>query len=138
VIVPNLNHGFLCLLYHEVETPNRSLRRNDPGYLHYVVQQSCLYQQLCYLFTQNIRVVTVSAALCNRQNDARVLVMTFDDGCESDAIVAAPALLRFGFCATFYVVAGRVGNPATSPRVSFGSWSMMAWRSAVIPVRTEI
>jgi peptidoglycan/xylan/chitin deacetylase (PgdA/CDA1 family) len=37
--------------------------------------------------------------------------ITFDDGCETDWIAAAPVLREFGFHATFYLTAGFLGTP---------------------------
>jgi peptidoglycan/xylan/chitin deacetylase (PgdA/CDA1 family) len=39
------------------------------------------------------------------------VVITFDDGCETDLTVAVPALQEFGFHAIFYVVSGFFGRP---------------------------
>jgi peptidoglycan/xylan/chitin deacetylase (PgdA/CDA1 family) len=38
------------------------------------------------------------------------VTITFDDGCETDLLVAAPILKEFGFGATFYVTTGWTGN----------------------------
>ncbi len=38
------------------------------------------------------------------------MVLTFDDGCETDLITAAPALAESGLHATFYVVSGFLGR----------------------------
>jgi peptidoglycan/xylan/chitin deacetylase (PgdA/CDA1 family) len=40
----------------------------------------------------------------------RGVVLTFDDGCETDLLVAAPLLRQLGFSGTFYVVAGFLGR----------------------------
>src|SRR5260370_37986799 len=37
--------------------------------------------------------------------------ITFDDGCETDLIAAAPVLREFGFHATFYLTAGFLNTP---------------------------
>jgi peptidoglycan/xylan/chitin deacetylase (PgdA/CDA1 family) len=37
--------------------------------------------------------------------------ITFDDGCETDLIAAAPILQELGFRATFYLTAGFLGTP---------------------------
>jgi peptidoglycan/xylan/chitin deacetylase (PgdA/CDA1 family) len=39
------------------------------------------------------------------------VVITFDDGCETDLLIAAPRLLEHGLSATFYVTTGFVGKP---------------------------
>lgn len=75
-----------------------------------MVRQEVLYKQLQYLSTNNVRVISVSGAIGKSSQMAPAVVMTFDDGSESDALAAAPTLLEFGFSATFYVVAGNVGQ----------------------------
>ena len=39
------------------------------------------------------------------------MCITFDDGCETDLIAAAPVLREFGFNATFFLTAGFLGTP---------------------------
>ena len=41
----------------------------------------------------------------------RSVCITFDDGCETDLIAAAPVLRESGFSATFYLTAGFLGTP---------------------------
>jgi peptidoglycan/xylan/chitin deacetylase (PgdA/CDA1 family) len=43
-------------------------------------------------------------------SDKRVCI-TFDDGCETDLLCAAPALKGLGFGATFYITLGFLGKP---------------------------
>jgi peptidoglycan/xylan/chitin deacetylase (PgdA/CDA1 family) len=54
--------------------------------------------------------VSVTEALA-RGNSDDVVCITFDDGSETDLLVAAPLLKKAAFGATFYVVAGSVGEP---------------------------
>ncbi len=44
--------------------------------------------------------------------DRRDVRITFDDGNRSDVDIALPALLERGLTATFFVIAGRLGQPA--------------------------
>jgi peptidoglycan/xylan/chitin deacetylase (PgdA/CDA1 family) len=41
----------------------------------------------------------------------RTFVITFDDGYDDGYVYALPILKAHGFVATFYVIAGRIGNP---------------------------
>ena len=45
-----------------------------------------------------------------RATHAPRVVLTFDDGCETDLLAAAPMLREAGYNATFYVTAGHVGR----------------------------
>ena len=44
------------------------------------------------------------------------LALTFDDGCETDLLTAAPALKQANFNATFYVTVGFLGTPGYMSR----------------------
>jgi peptidoglycan/xylan/chitin deacetylase (PgdA/CDA1 family) len=55
------------------------------------------------------RGLNVSEAL--RYPSEPSVCITFDDGCETDLIAAAPVLREFGFNATFYLTTGFLGTP---------------------------
>jgi peptidoglycan/xylan/chitin deacetylase (PgdA/CDA1 family) len=78
--------GTVFLMYHELERPGRAPSESDSGYVRYVVPEGWFRAQM------------------------RALVITFDDGCESDWVVAAPVLREHGFGGTFYVSSGLVGR----------------------------
>jgi len=102
--------GAVYLMYHELETPGRSLCSEDAGYVRYAVREADFRQQLQRLAAAGIRGVSVSEDLeCTHDGAGRV-VITFDDGCETDYLVAAPILKENGFRAIFYVVAGFLGR----------------------------
>lgn len=95
----------LHLLYHELERPGRALCRAEPGYVRYVVRATAFEAQMQQLRAAGLRGASVSDAA---DGD---LVITFDDGCASDLLVAAPVLADAGFGATFYVTLDHVGRP---------------------------
>jgi peptidoglycan/xylan/chitin deacetylase (PgdA/CDA1 family) len=95
----------LHLMYHELQRPGRALCRAEPGYVRYVVCAAGFEAQIAHLRSTGARGVSVSHAA---DGD---LVITFDDGCESDLVVAAPLLTEAGFGATFYVTLDFVGRP---------------------------
>ena len=99
----------LYLMYHELETENRSLISDEPGYVRYVVRAEDFRRQLDHLSANDLRGVSVGEALDAKSEHARVCI-TFDDGCETDFTTAAPMLKERNFNATFYVVAGFVGR----------------------------
>ena len=55
-----------------------------------------------------MRGISVEDALCNKKTGK--VVITFDDGCETDLTVAAPLLQRANFTATFYITLGFLGR----------------------------
>ena len=92
------------LMYHELELPDRSLCQSEPGYARYIVTVSDFRAQMQFLKDSGLGGMNVSTALGNPGRSG--VVITFDDGCETDLISAAPMLGEFGFNATFYVTVG--------------------------------
>jgi peptidoglycan/xylan/chitin deacetylase (PgdA/CDA1 family) len=103
-----VNDRTVYLMYHEIEAAGRALCDSEPGYVRYVVTETAFRHQLAQVQAAGLRGISVGQALAAQINEPAV-VITFDDGSETDALVAAPLLARFGFKATFYVIAGRVG-----------------------------
>jgi peptidoglycan/xylan/chitin deacetylase (PgdA/CDA1 family) len=99
----------LYLMYHELETPGRTLCQSEPGYLRYVLTEQTFREQMDWLQKEGISGLSVSQALTG--NGSRGIVITFDDGCESDLRVVVPLLKKAGFGATFYLTLGFLGRP---------------------------
>jgi peptidoglycan/xylan/chitin deacetylase (PgdA/CDA1 family) len=102
--------GIAVLMYHELATPGRPLCQADPGYRRYVVPASAFQEQLTYLKALGYAGISMGEALKGPQD--KPVVLTFDDGCESDLRIAAPLLASLGLTATFYITAGFLGRPA--------------------------
>ncbi len=106
-----MNTGLVYLMYHELQLPERELIDGDPGYVRYVVSAADLRAQLAQLRAGNFSGLNVTDALaCDHETPAPRVVITFDDGCETDLTVAAPLLREHGYSATFYVTTGHVGR----------------------------
>ncbi len=101
--------AIIYLMYHELEVAGRSLCQSDPGYVRYVVRQADFREQMNWLQNSGVRGISVSDAM-NDQAPGRI-VITFDDGCETDVTVAAPMLHKANFGATFYITLGYLGRP---------------------------
>jgi len=97
------------LMYHELELPGRPLCQSDPGYARYILGIETFRSQMEWLKNSGFRGLNVSEAVLYPQ--APRVCITFDDGCETDLIAAAPLLRRLGFQATFYITAGFLGTP---------------------------
>jgi peptidoglycan/xylan/chitin deacetylase (PgdA/CDA1 family) len=97
------------LMYHELELPGRKLCQPDPGYVRYILPLDAFRKQMQWLRDSKFRGLNVSEALAFPVE--RSVSITFDDGCETDLIAAAPLLREFGFHATFYVTAGFLDTP---------------------------
>ena len=95
------------LMYHELEVPGHEVCNSDAGYLRYVLRLSDFAQQMNALKDAGWMGVSASRALSSP--NSKVVAITFDDGCETDFLGAAPVLRSLSFNATFYITCGLVG-----------------------------
>jgi peptidoglycan/xylan/chitin deacetylase (PgdA/CDA1 family) len=101
--------GCVFLMYHEIELPFRPLCQSAPGYVRYILPLETFRSQMAWIKESGWRGLNVGEAL--RYPAEPSVCITFDDGCETDLIAAAPVLRQFGFNATFYLTAGFLGTP---------------------------
>jgi peptidoglycan/xylan/chitin deacetylase (PgdA/CDA1 family) len=97
-------------MYHEIERPGRSLCSTEPGYVRYVVRETDFKTQLESLRRRGTIGVSVGDANKATGMQQSHVVVTFDDGCESDLAIAAPLLAAQRFRATFYITTGFLGR----------------------------
>jgi len=97
------------LMYHELELPRRALAQAEPGYVRYVLAETAFREQIDWLRKNGWRGLNVGEALSYPAQQS--VAITFDDGCQTDLIAAAPILLDAGFHATFYITAGFLDKP---------------------------
>jgi peptidoglycan/xylan/chitin deacetylase (PgdA/CDA1 family) len=97
------------LMYHELELPDRAVCQSELGYVRYVLPASDFRAQMQSLKRLGMHGLSVSDALAS--TDEYAVAITFDDGCETDLLVAAPILQELGLGATFYATAGFLGRP---------------------------
>ena len=97
------------LMYHELQVAGRAPIRDDPGYLRYVIDEKEFRAQLIQLRIDGFCGTSVGDWLSSRREEPQV-VITFDDGCETDFLTAGPLLVEIVFKATFFVVSGFVGK----------------------------
>jgi peptidoglycan/xylan/chitin deacetylase (PgdA/CDA1 family) len=102
--------GIVYLTYHELQMPGHPLCLPGEAYERFVVQESEFRHQLARLQSSGFRAMNVTEALRSSGQGEREVVITFDDGCESDLLGAAPALKEAGFGAAFYVVVDWLGR----------------------------
>jgi len=95
-------------MYHELELPGRPLCQSGPGYRRYVVPASQFESQLFHLKSLGYSGTSVGKLL--EGVEAKEFSLTFDDGCETDLVSAAPILKTLAFNATFYVTTGFLGK----------------------------
>jgi peptidoglycan/xylan/chitin deacetylase (PgdA/CDA1 family) len=106
---PSSPSHIVFLMYHELELAGRKLCQSEPGYVRYILRLEKFREQMSWIKSSGTRGLSVSEAI--NYPAERAVCITFDDGCETDLIAAAPILREFGFSATFYVTAGFLGKP---------------------------
>lgn len=106
--------GTVFLMYHELGLPGRSTCHSEPGYLRYVVPASDFRQHLELLASEGWSGRNVTQAIESFGHKA--VCITFDDGCETDLVSAAPMLKEFGFGATSYITVEFLGRPGYMSR----------------------
>lgn len=98
-------------MYHELEVAGRALCMSDPGYVRYVVDEGVFRAQLDLLAAEGRQAIGVSEWVDGKAAGANRVVLTFDDGCETDLLTAAPLLLDRGFSATCYLTVDFLDRP---------------------------
>lgn len=97
------------LMYHQVDDIPRKLDS-----LGLAVSPAQFEQQMSYLARNNYRCLSLPEAMRHFQKDgyapARSFVLTFDDGYQDVHSKAYPILEKYGFTATVFLVAGRLGS----------------------------
>jgi len=97
------------LMYHELELAGRKLCQSEPGYVRYILPLETFRSQMAWIKESGWRGLNAGEAI--RYPAGPSVCITFDDGCETDLIAAAPVLRQFGCNATFYLTAGFLGTP---------------------------
>ena len=103
------DRGVVFLMYHELESPGRPLCQNEAGYVRYIVSTSNFRSQLELVQAKGWRGVSVGEAV--QSFAEKSVAITFDDGCETDLVYAAPLLQEVKFGGTFYITTGFLGKP---------------------------
>jgi peptidoglycan/xylan/chitin deacetylase (PgdA/CDA1 family) len=99
---------WVALMYHELHIEGRPLVDADPGYAVYAVGRDTFREHMDYLVRAGVRCRSLGEA--RARGDARIIALTFDDGCETDWTEAVPILKQRSFGATFFVIAGFLGT----------------------------
>jgi peptidoglycan/xylan/chitin deacetylase (PgdA/CDA1 family) len=118
------------LMYHQVaEIPGEL----DPRGL--AVPPDRFEQQMSYLARNGYLCLTLAEAVRHLRGGgpapAKSLVLTFDDGYQDVYSKACPILERFGFTATVFLVAGRLGSPSDwAGQEGARSGQLLSWAEA--------
>ena len=103
------------LMYHELRLPGRPIVSEEPGYARYVVSRDAFERQMRSLADGGWQGVSVSEWQAG-PGPADSVVITFDDGAETDLEAAAPVLETLGQTATFFLTVDFLGRPGFMTR----------------------
>lgn len=103
-----MESNVVFLMYHELERAGRPLCQSEPGYVRYILSEADFRDHVKSLAARGWGSWSVGQAL--QGAPAPGVVITFDDGCETDLLMAAPLLREQGMNATFYVTTGFLGK----------------------------
>lgn len=104
-------HGVPILMYHALEDPEHPAGAIDPGEQRYVLQVRQFADQMSYLKREGYQTLLFKELLMHQQFPEKTVVITFDDGHESNFLLALPILQGYGFKAEFFITSGWVGKP---------------------------
>jgi peptidoglycan/xylan/chitin deacetylase (PgdA/CDA1 family) len=101
----------------------------------YSITPARFASQMRWLAIRGYQTISVGTLLSFRSGEgpcpAQPIVITFDDGFQDTVEHAVPVLLRYGFTATFYVVAGLVGGRSRWLEAELGlSLPLFDWATA--------
>jgi peptidoglycan/xylan/chitin deacetylase (PgdA/CDA1 family) len=108
-----MNKAIPFLMYHELESPGRALCEDDPGYSRYIVGESEFKEHMSMISASGWSGWNVSQALqvlTNSDETKAGVCLTFDDGCATDLLIAAPILVEKRLSATFYITVNHLGR----------------------------
>lgn len=117
------------LMYHQVSDAPRA------PFLKYTVTGRAFAAQMKWLAANGYSTIDLPTLLAHRRGGAptpkRSVVITFDDGFRECASVAAPAMEAHGFSATFFLVAGLMGDSSRWLVAERGiEFPIMSWDDA--------
>jgi peptidoglycan/xylan/chitin deacetylase (PgdA/CDA1 family) len=117
------------LMYHQVSDAPRA------PFLKYTVTGRAFAAQMKWLAANGYSTIDLPTLLARRRAGAptpkRTVVITFDDGFRECASVAAPAMAAHGFSATFFLVAGLMGDSSRWLLAERGiEFPIMSWDDA--------
>lgn len=98
------------LMYHALESREHVAGSKDSGEQLYVVKVEDFEKQLSFLQREGFQTVLLKDLISKYSLPDKTVVLTFDDGHISNYTLALPLLLKYRFCAEFFITTEWVGN----------------------------
>ncbi len=97
------SRGIPVLMYHALEDEQHPAGAKDQGEQLYIVSVNNFREQMLYLHTQGFQIFLIQELLELDNWPKKAVVITFDDGHESNYTLALPILQEYGFKAEFFI-----------------------------------
>lgn len=99
------------LMYHALENSEYPTVSKEAGELCYVLKEEKFREQMEYLHKEGFRAFLFNELLNIGEWPDKAVVITFDDGNESNFTLALPIIQKYGFKAEFFITTDWIGNP---------------------------
>ena len=103
--------GIPVFIYHAIEDSAHPAGTRNPGEQLYVLSVSQFREQMEYLHREGYKTYLLEELQTLTEWPDKAVVLTFDDGHESNFTLALPILQEFSFKADFYITTGWIGTP---------------------------
>jgi peptidoglycan/xylan/chitin deacetylase (PgdA/CDA1 family) len=107
-----MNNKIAILLYHDLSSPECINEKTGDATRDTVLLSDGFDAQLAYLSDKGYNSISLSEYFHIRENNASIpdnnIIITFDDGHTSNYHLAFPILKKYGFKATFFIIADRI------------------------------
>lgn len=105
----------LILLYHRLLSREENLSKINSEDRVYLLKEEEFIKQLEYLHSEEWNIISVEQLLESLKNRTSLpeksLIISFDDGNQTDYTIAFPLLEKFGFKATFFLTSDFIDKP---------------------------
>lgn len=102
--------GIPVLMYHALEDEQHPAGAKDQGEQLYIVSVNNFRDQMQYLSSNGLKTYLLDELVNLDIWPQKAVVLTFDDGHESNHTLALPILQEFGFKAEFFITTGWIGT----------------------------
>lgn len=111
------------LMYHALESDGHPSGARNAGEQRYVLHVDRFREQMAFLHREGFKTFLLEELFSLDEWPDRAVVLTFDDGHESNFRAALPILLHCGFRAEFFITTGFIGTPHFMTRETIKSLS---------------
>lgn len=105
-----MNHAAV-IMYHAIEDDKNPAGAENAGEQLYVLHREQFHEQMAYLHSEGYKTFLFEELFRLQEWPHNAIVISFDDGHESNLEIALPILQEYGFKAEFFITTGWIGTP---------------------------